>query len=355
MGCFSIGKLCLPVAALLVVSSLRVSSQETGGGIFSLGISDDASVGFSWRANPESDVAGYRLYVGTASRVYAAYVDVGNVTQFRLTDLIRGMRYYFALTAYDSSGLESGFTPEVSSQIPLTPPPVPQVTETVITNLPPGFEPLPDLVLPEGTTNHSVLVLGINPGATGEVDVVTISASSSSPDLIPNPEVTQLNSEMTALITLQPVPGATGTATITVTADDGRGTNSVFSRSFSVRIERLNSPPTMSQIPDLWLLKNRLPPPIPFIIGDAESALEDLTVTVTSSSPDVLPDSGLTLAGSGAIRTLAIDPSNGRAGTSTVTLTVSDGSATASISFGVTIQNLLLPLLFGDAIEEFFK
>jgi len=210
-------------------------------------------------------------------------------------------------------------------------------------------------VLAQGTTNHSVLVLGINPGATGEVDVVNLTATSSSPELIPNPEVTNASPDTTALLTLQPVPGATGTATITVVADNGRGTNNIFSRSFSLTIEHLNSPPAISQVPDIWLLKSRIPEPIPFTIADAETAPENLNVTVTSSNPHVLPPSALTFGGVGSSRILAIDPSNGRPGVSTVTITASDNSANTSVSFQVVILNLLLPLLFGDAIEEFFK
>ena len=61
-------------------------------------------------------VAGYRVKVGTSSGVYStANVDVGNVTAFTVTSLAPGNVYYFAVTAYDSSGAESGFSNEVSA------------------------------------------------------------------------------------------------------------------------------------------------------------------------------------------------------------------------------------------------
>jgi len=46
---------------------------------------------------------------------------MGLATSFRLTDLIRGTTYYFGLTAYDTKGLESGFSAELVGTVPLLP------------------------------------------------------------------------------------------------------------------------------------------------------------------------------------------------------------------------------------------
>src|SRR4026209_576177 len=67
-----------------------------------------------WDPNAESNVAGYKLYSGTASRQYSSVVDVGNTTQYRLTNVVEGTSYFFALTAYSTAGLESGLSAEVS-------------------------------------------------------------------------------------------------------------------------------------------------------------------------------------------------------------------------------------------------
>lgn len=333
MEYFSIRKWCLQVAALLVLSTSMIQAQETGGGVFSLGISDDATVAFKWTANTEPNLAGYRLYVGTVPGVYGGYVDVGNTTRFRLGDLIRGMTYYFALTAYNTAGIESELTPELSTQIPLVTPVIPQAEGTIATNEPPYFEPLPEfLVIEEGTTNRGILLLGVHAASS-------ITATSSAPELIPDPQVTYFSPGTLGVIMLEPVPGATGTATVTVTAA-GDGTNT-FSRSLLVMVQHPNSPPAISTIPNLWLAKNRIAELIAFTVTDAESASENLEVFVTSSNPDALPVSGLMLTGESSTRGLMIDPSNGRTGVSTVTLIVSDGTASTSVSFDVTIQNLL--------------
>jgi hypothetical protein len=71
----------------------------------------------TWDPNTESDLNGYKLYVGTISRTYGAPVDLGNVTTFEVINLQRGQTFYFAITAYDTSGNESLYSNEVSKSI----------------------------------------------------------------------------------------------------------------------------------------------------------------------------------------------------------------------------------------------
>jgi len=66
-----------------------------------------------WDPNPEADLAGYKLYYGEAPGSYTVAVDVGNCTSCTLTDLVAGKTYYIAATAYNGSGLESGYSNEV--------------------------------------------------------------------------------------------------------------------------------------------------------------------------------------------------------------------------------------------------
>lgn len=73
-----------------------------------------SSVILAWDANPEPDIAGYRIYSSTVSGNYNATNDVGNVTTTTLSGLTTGMTYYFAATAYNTSGLESDYSNEIS-------------------------------------------------------------------------------------------------------------------------------------------------------------------------------------------------------------------------------------------------
>jgi len=80
-----------------------------------------ADVLVEWDPNPEADLAGYKLYYGTTSRTQGSYAETvvisdKNLTNWSLT--LPGDTYYFALTAYDASGNESGFSMEVSAVVP---------------------------------------------------------------------------------------------------------------------------------------------------------------------------------------------------------------------------------------------
>ncbi len=78
-----------------------------------------ATVQVTWNPNTEPDLAGYRLYVGEASGQYGEPVDVGNVTGHVMEITPQhGATYYFALTAYDTSGNESGYSAEATCFIP---------------------------------------------------------------------------------------------------------------------------------------------------------------------------------------------------------------------------------------------
>jgi hypothetical protein len=73
-----------------------------------------AQVTLAWDRNTEIDLAGYKIYYGTGSRVYNWFIDVGNVTTHTVTGLTDGSTYYFAATAYDTSNIESTYSVEVS-------------------------------------------------------------------------------------------------------------------------------------------------------------------------------------------------------------------------------------------------
>jgi hypothetical protein len=77
-----------------------------------------------WNANTEPDLAGYKLYYGTASRTYPFSVNVGNQISYVLSGLLNGQIYFFAVTAYDLGGNESGLSAEVSMTVQDTTPPV---------------------------------------------------------------------------------------------------------------------------------------------------------------------------------------------------------------------------------------
>jgi hypothetical protein len=75
-------------------------------------ISYAAQVTLEWDANSELDIAGYNVYYGNSSRDYDVTLDVGNLTSVTIADLIDNGIYYFAVTAYNTEGYESGYSSE---------------------------------------------------------------------------------------------------------------------------------------------------------------------------------------------------------------------------------------------------
>jgi chitodextrinase len=76
----------------------------------------------SWDAVNFPTLSGYRVYYGTSAGNYlqapGAGINVGNVTNFTVTGLGAGTRYFFAVTAFDSGNNESGYSNEVFKDIP---------------------------------------------------------------------------------------------------------------------------------------------------------------------------------------------------------------------------------------------
>ena len=102
-GCLA----CHPVIVLVFLAILLTLAQ----------VGSAAEITLAWDSNAESDVAGYKVYYGTASGKYTYSVNVGNVTETTLN--VSKKKYYIALTAYDTYGNESAYSNEVSWPIQL--------------------------------------------------------------------------------------------------------------------------------------------------------------------------------------------------------------------------------------------
>ncbi len=76
------------------------------------------TVQLAWNANSETNLTGYKLYMGTASGVYGSPTTLGLVTSTRVTNLEPGTTYYFALTAFNAAGQESPKSAELTYQAP---------------------------------------------------------------------------------------------------------------------------------------------------------------------------------------------------------------------------------------------
>jgi hypothetical protein len=198
----------------------------------------------------------------------------------------------------------------------------------------PNLDPISSFSMTEGAPTVLVPLSGINSGVPNEIQHLVVTASSSRPDIVPNPQVNYISPNPAGSLLIAPVPDASGTAVITVTVNDGQPINATTSRLFSVTVHSFNNPPVISSLPDLVVL--RLPATslqIPFGVYDPDTPPERLTITGYSSDPSFIPSSNLVFVGAGSQRTLTVTPVFGRTGLVTITVVVSDGGAAVSTSF----------------------
>ncbi len=99
------------------------------------GVASNGKLTLAWSSNTEPDIAGYRLYYGTSPGSYGNRTDVGLNTVYAINGLGQGT-YYFVVSAYNTSGQESGYSNEVEFALP----PPPTVTQVSDTKGPAGME-----------------------------------------------------------------------------------------------------------------------------------------------------------------------------------------------------------------------
>ncbi len=98
-----------------------------------------------------------------------------------------------------------------------------------------------------------------------------------------------------------------------------------------------NTAPTITSISNQSTTQNTATSAIAFTIGDAETAAASLTLSGTSSNTTLVPNASIVFGGSGADRTVTVTPATNQTGTSTITVTVSDGALTANSAFTLTV------------------
>lgn len=84
------------------------------------GASPTGSVTLRWDPNTEPDLAGYKVYSSTLSGLYGDPIATlpPSVTMYQSTGLVKGVTYFFVVSAYNSQGIESLPSEEVARTIP---------------------------------------------------------------------------------------------------------------------------------------------------------------------------------------------------------------------------------------------
>jgi formylglycine-generating enzyme required for sulfatase activity/REP element-mobilizing transposase RayT len=106
------------------------------------------------------------------------------------------------------------------------------------------------------------------------------------------------------------------------------------------RVVRSTGPsiyPTISEIADQSVTTGNNTGALAFTVSDAQTAASLLTVSGSSGNTTLVPTANIVFGGSGANRTVTVTPALGQTGTTTITVTVSDGSFSSRYSFEITV------------------
>ncbi len=194
----------------------------------------------------------------------------------------------------------------------------------------PTLTAISNVSLQENAAAQTVNLAGITSGAANESDSLVITASSSNSGLIPNPTVSYTSPNSTGSLSFTPVTDASGTATITVTVNDGQSTNSTFSRTFTVSVTAVNNQPTLATISNVSVNEDSGAQSVSLsgIGTGAANESQTLTIAASSSNTGLIPTPTVTYTSPNSTGSLNFTPVANSNGTATVTVTVNDGQAT---------------------------
>ena len=80
---------------------------------------NSVNLGWSYSQRYSYCPCGFNVYQGAASRVYTNKLSAGTNLNLTVTRLVGGVEYFFAVTAYDTNGLESIPSSEASYTVPV--------------------------------------------------------------------------------------------------------------------------------------------------------------------------------------------------------------------------------------------
>ena len=95
--------------------------------------------------------------------------------------------------------------------------------------------------------------------------------------------------------------------------------------------------PIISSIPDQVVDENSTLAPLPFTVTDAQFPSSSLSFSATSSNPVLVPAGSIGFSGDGTGAMVSVSPALGQVGSTSITLSVSDGVVSNSTSFVLTV------------------
>jgi hypothetical protein len=198
------------------------------------------------------------------------------------------------------------------------------------------------------TANTTVTITDIDTAGSALV----LSTSSSNTVVLPNANVAVTVSSTTSTtrtfnVAMTPASGQAGSSVVTMTASDGAAP-AVTTFALTVTVPQ---PPSIAPI-GAQSTPEDIARDIAFTVSDGDTPLDMLAITATSSNTTLVANASLTVSGSGASRTLTATPAANQSGTTTITVVVNDGLASAQTSFVLTVTAVDDPPSFAQGVPS---
>ena len=195
-------------------------------------------------------------------------------------------------------------------------------------NAPPSISAFPTIIIPANGSAGPVSFTIAD--SETPVAALILSRTSTNATLLPTNNIVFGGSGGSRNVTFTPVAAQEGASQVAITVTDGNGATATT--TFLVIV----GAPSISDIPNQVTPTNVPLTGIAFTVTDAETP-NSLNVTATSTNQTLLSDANIIITGTGSSRTLSLTPFAGQAGLTLVTVTVSDGTQTASDTFLLTV------------------
>ena len=201
-------------------------------------------------------------------------------------------------------------------------------------NTPPTLDPISDQSVLEDSGETTINLTGITAGAGDTGQVLTVSASSSDPSIVPNPTISYTSPDATGTLIFTTLPDVSGMVTITVTVTDDGDTSggiNVVSQTFTVTVNPVNDAPTLDTITNQSIPENSGSQAITLTgitAGASDESGQILMVSAVSSNTSLIPDPTVFYGSPDATATLTFTPATNQSGTVTITVTVHDDGGT---------------------------
>lgn len=188
--------------------------------------------------------------------------------------------------------------------------------------------------IPEDSSQQAVVLNSISAGG-GESQPLRIMAVSNNPGLIPNPAVTYVSPNSSAVLTYTPVANNFGVAVISVTVEDGgydqdlltTADNATTTKQFTVVVNPVNDAPTIDPISNPPAILEDSGPQLLTLTGLSAGGGENqpLQIVALSSTPLIMFNPTVEYSAGSSTANLHYQSNLDYNGTVTVTVQVTDG------------------------------